>query len=82
MDPETVFTFLTGPDSDKMLYFMTAQISARYGLKHFRHARVDAIMTELKQLVYHKVMEGQRASQLTREQKQAALKHICFSNQK
>ena len=58
MDPEVLFAFLTGEDSATMLTFLTAQMSAKQGLKQFGEARPDAIMSELEQMIYHKVMEG------------------------
>ena len=39
-------------------------------------------MKELDQLVYHKVMEGHDAKQLTTVQKQAALHYLMFLKQK
>ena len=38
MDPEVVFTFLTGESSAPMLTFLTAQITVKQGLKQFGKA--------------------------------------------
>ena len=73
MDPDTVFAFLTEPDSDGMSS-LTAQMSAKQGLKWLSQARAETIMIKLEQLVYQKVMAWQQAKQLTQEQKQVALK--------
>ena len=67
MDPEAGFTFLTREDSVTMLTFLTAQMSAKQGLKQFEKAGADTIMSELEQLIYCKVMEGCKSTQLTRE---------------
>ena len=57
MERQTVFTMLMEHDSSEMLSFLTEQMSAKRGLKHFGVAGADAIMKELKQIVYRKVME-------------------------
>ena len=82
MDPETVFTFLTGPDAPDILTFMTNQMPVNCGLKHFGCARSEAIMKELDQLIYHKVMEGHDSRKLTTAQKHAALHYLVFLEQK
>ena len=58
MEHQTVFTMLMEDDSHEMLSFLTKQMSAKHGLKHFGTAGADANMKELKQIVYRKVMEG------------------------
>ena len=68
-DPEAVFTFMMGDDADDVLCFLMEQMSAKHGLKLLGTAREDAIIKELEQLVYRKVMEGQNANDLTTEQK-------------
>ena len=58
MDPTTVFTFMMGSDATDRLTFITDQMTAQHGLKHFRSAGTEAIMKELEQLKYRKVMAG------------------------
>ena len=82
MDPETVFTLLTGRESDHILSFLTEQMSVKRGLRQFRNAGAQAIMSKLEQLVYRKVMEGRSANDLTTAQKKAALKYLMFLKQK
>ena len=82
MDPETVFTLLTGRELDHILSFLTEQMSAKRGLRQFGNAGAQAIMSELEQLVYRKVMEGRSANDLTTTQKKAALKCLIFLKQK
>ena len=57
-------------------------MSAKAGLKQFSDKGARAIMTELEQLLYRKVMQGRKAGELTREQKKAALKYLMFLKQK
>ena len=82
MEPQTVFTMLMEHDSSEMLSFLTEQMSAKRGLKQFGVAGTDAIMKELKQIVYRKVMEGRKSGELTTAQKKAALKCLMFLKQK
>ena len=82
MEHQTVFTMLMEDDSHEMLSFLTEQMSAKRGLKHFGTASADAIMKELKQIVYRKVMEGRKSGELTTAQKKAALKYLMFLKQK
>ena len=82
MEHQTVFTMLMEDDSHEMLSFSTEQMSAKRGLKHFGTAGADAIMKELKQIVYRKVMEGRNSRELTTAQKKAALKYLMFLKQK
>ena len=65
MNPEAVFTFLTGSDAPEILTFMTTQMPVKHGLEHFGSAGSDAIMKDLKQLIYCKVMEGHDSRKLT-----------------
>ena len=53
---------------DDMVTLITKQMTAQKGLKLFGEKEEKAIMTELEQLLYQKVMEGQKADKLTREQ--------------
>ena len=82
MEPQTVFTMLMEQDSTEMLSFITEQMSTKRGLKQFGTAGADAIMKELRQLIYRKVMEGRKSGDLTTAQKKAALKYLMFLKQK
>ena len=81
MDPNTIFELMSGKDAEDMS-FVTAQMTAKAGLKYFGQDRADAIIVELEQLLYRKVMDGCKAGGLTREQKKAALKYRMFLKQK
>ena len=82
MDHPMAFTMLMDHDSDEILTFLTEQMTAKRGLKQFGDASADAIMKELKQIVYRKVMEGRKSGELTTAQKKAALKYLMFLKQK
>ena len=82
MDHPTAFTILMEQDSEEILTFLTEQMTAKRGLKQFSTAGADAIMNELKQIVYRKVMEGRKSGELTTAQKKAALKYLMFLKQK
>ena len=82
MEHQTVFTMLMENDSHDMLSFLTEQMSVKRGLKHFGTAGADAIMKELNQIVYWKVMEGRKSGELTTTQKKVALKYLMFLKQK
>ena len=82
MDHPMAFTMLMDHDSDEILTFLTEQMTAKRGLKQFGAAGADAIMKELKQIVYQKVMEGRKSGELTTAQKKAALKYLMFLKQK
>ena len=57
MEPEAVFAFMMDDDASDMLTFVTEHMMYRQVLKKFGHLGVDAIMKELEQLVYSKVMD-------------------------
>ncbi|KAG7348138.1 reverse transcriptase RNA-dependent DNA polymerase [Nitzschia inconspicua] len=82
MEPEVIFTLLAGKGMQSQLTLLTTQMSAKAGLKQFGQAGADAIMKELEQLLYRKVMQGKRANTLTRDQKKAALHYLMFLKQK
>ena len=82
MDHPMAFTMLMEHDSEEILSFLTEQMTAKRGLKQFGTAGADAIMNELKQIVYRKVMEGRKSGELTTAQKKAALKYLMFLKQK
>ena len=82
MDHPMAFTILMEQDSEEILSFLTEQMTAKRGLKQFGTAGADAIMNELKQIVYRKVMEGRKSGELTTAQKKADLKYLMFLKQK
>ena len=82
MDTELMFTLLSRDDEGDMLSFIMAQMSAKAGIKQFGKEGEEAIMLELEQLLYHKVMQGHDAKTLTKQQKQAALKYLMFLKEK
>ena len=82
MDHHTAFAILMEQDSEEILSFLTEQMTAKRGLKQFGTAGAEAIMNELKQIVYRKVMEGRKSGELTTAQKKAALKYLMFLKQK
>lgn len=83
MDPEIIFNLMMEQgDHAKMLTFLTAQMSAKAGLREFGQAGADAITKELEQLLYRKVMKGREPHTLTRDQRKAALKYLMFLKQK
>ena len=82
MDTELMFALLSGDDEGDMLSFIMAQMSAKAGIKQFGKKGKEAIMLELEQLLYHKVMQGHDAKTLTKQQKQAALKYLMFLKEK
>ena len=61
---------------------LTPQMSAKKGLKVFGEKGAQAIMKEMDQLIQRKVMHGRRAGELTREQKENALKYLMFLKEK
>ena len=65
-----------------VINLLSAQMSAKKGLKVFGEAGADTIMKELEQIVYRNVMHGVLPSQLNRKQKRAALKYLMFLKQK
>ena len=78
MDPAAVFTFMMGNDATDMLTFITDHVTAKQGLKHFRSTGIEAIMKELEQLIYRKVMEGCHARQLSTTEKRPPYTTSCF----
>jgi hypothetical protein len=82
MDPNSIFAQMSGKDKEDMLSFVTAQMTAKAGLKYFGQDGANAIMVELEQLLYCKVMDGCKAGDLSKEQKKATLKYLMFLKQK
>ena len=65
-----------------VINLLSAQMSAKKGLKVFGEAGADAITKELEQIVYQNMMHGILPSQLNHKQKRAALKYLMFLKQK
>jgi hypothetical protein len=82
MDPKMIFELMSGEDKEYMLSFVTAQMTAKAGLKYVGQDGANAIMVELEQLLYCKVMDRCKAGDLSKEQKKAALKYLMFLKQK
>ena len=82
MDPETMFTSLSGNDAEDMLSFATMQMSAKAGIEKFGEEGRKVTMLELEQLLHCKVMQGHDAKTLTKQQKKVALKYLMFLKEK
>jgi hypothetical protein len=68
--------------SDDALSLVTAQMSAKAGLKYFGSRGSEAIVKELRQLILLKVMTGCLPSDLTAEQKAKSLRYLMFLKEK
>ena len=77
-----MLALLADDPNDDAINLLTAQMSAKAGLKQFGEAGASAITKELEQLVYRKVLEGKKAHTLSREQKKAALRYLMFLKMK
>ena len=80
--PQEAFNYLMSQDCEEAYCFLTEQMTAKKGLKRFKEAGAQAIMNELEQIVYRRVMRGKHAHELTREDKRAALRYLMFLKQK
>jgi uncharacterized protein YeaC (DUF1315 family) len=76
---EDKYSFLT---SQLHTMLLTAQMSAKKGLKVFGNKGAEAITTELEQLHYRRVVKPVDGTTLTREQKRACLHYLMFLKQK
>ena len=81
MDPTNMFTFMMGDDGTDVFPFIMSQMTVKQGLQHFRSAGSEAIMKELEQLMYRKVMEGCNSRQLSPTEKKVALQYLMFIKQ-
>ena len=81
-NPKEAFDYLMHTDYEESICLLTEQMTAKKGLKRFREAGAKAIMNELEQIVYRRVMHGKHAHELTREDKKAALRYLMFLKQK
>ncbi|MCE2996668.1 MAG: hypothetical protein LW863_13795 [Flammeovirgaceae bacterium] len=75
-------THLLGRGYEDAFSFLTSQMSAKKGLKHFGKAGTEAIVAEMAQIHYRRVIKPRMASSLTREQKRDALRYLMFLKQK
>lgn len=80
--PQEAFNYLMSQDYKEVYCFLTKQMTAKKGLKRFKEAGAKAIMDELEQIVYRRVMHGKHAHDLSREDKRAALRYLMFLKQK
>jgi hypothetical protein len=62
--------------------FMTEQMSLKKGLKYFGKSGADAVVAEMRQLDYRKVIKPVNGKELTREQKRRALHYHMYLKQK
>ena len=82
VNPEVMFKLIASNDFENMLVFLTVQMSAKASLKEFGKGRLNAIMKELEQLLYWKVMARKHQNELTKEQKKSAPLHFDDRNNK
>ena len=62
--------------------FLTAQMSAKRGLRQFGQKGADALMKELQQLIDRQVMPPHDANTLSRGEKKSDLKYLMFLKEK
>eukprot|EP00957_Ditylum_brightwellii_P201644 15326580-Ditylum_brightwellii.AAC.1 len=74
--PEKTFFAAMAPHADKLMAFLTEQMSAKKGLKVFGDRGIAALEKELKQLIHHEVMHPVDVKSLTRDQKISALRYL------
>jgi len=64
------------------IIFMTEQMSIKHGLQLFREKGANAVVTEMQQLDYQKVILPRHTSQLTRTHHMQALRYLMYLKQK
>ena len=62
--------------------FLTAQMSAKRGLRQFGQRGADMLMKELQQLIDRRVMRPRDARTLSQGEKKSALKYLMFLKEK
>jgi hypothetical protein len=62
--------------------YVTAQMSAKKGLRIFKEEGPGALMKELRQVILMDVMSGCHARELSRDEKKRALRYLMFLKQK
>ena len=80
--PSQLNNMLMNGELEDFYCLLTEQMSAKAGLKCFREGGAQAIMTEIEQLLYRKVIHGKYAHTLTHEQKKSAIKYLMFLKEK
>ena len=74
LDADYLDELIAKVKAEDVINLLSAQMTAKKGLKVFGEAGADAITKELEQIVYQNVMHGVLPSQLNCKQKRAALK--------
>ena len=82
LDPAFVYLNSVRQSGPQLFAFLTEQMSAKRGLKQFGKRGADAIMDELRQLVYRNVMRGVNRSDMSREEIKCALQYLMFLKEK
>ena len=82
LDPAFVYLNSVRQSGPQLFAFLTEQMSAKSGLKQFGERGADAIMDELRQLVYRNVMRGVNQSDISREETKCALQYLMFLKEK
>jgi hypothetical protein len=73
---------LLGRGFEDAFAFMTAQMTAKKGLEKFGSKGADAIVAEMQQIHYRRVIKPRLAHTLTRDEKRQALRYLMFLKQK
>ena len=73
---------IVGRGFEDKFQFLTAQMTAKKGLKHFGQKGAEAIVTEIKQLHQRSVIKPRMPHSLTMDQKRQALRYLMFLKQK
>ena len=82
LDTEYLDELIAKIKAGDVINLLSAQMSAKKGLKVFGEAGANGITKELEQILYRKVMHGVLPCQLNRKQKRAALKYLMFLKEK
>ena len=69
MSPKQAFSLMIEDNTRDMFALVTEQMSAKQGLQIFGKAGAKAVIKELEQLVYRKVMEGRKSHDLNRDRR-------------
>ena len=75
-------THLLGQGFEDEFMFLTAQMSAKKGLNMFGQMGADAIIAELQQIHYRKVVKPILAKNLSWEERRSALHYLMYLKQK
>ena len=77
--PSRLHNMLMNGELEDFYCFLTEQMSAKAGLKCFGEGGAQAIMTEMEQLLYRKVIRGKYENMLTHEQRSRCSSTLCSS---